>query len=129
MNKQNNNACLVFIYNADSGAINAIRDYFHKMIKPSTYECNLCAVTFGNLRMKREWAQFVKELKEEIEVEFLHKDEFEEYYPQVQEAKYPSAYYIKGEKYHLFITKEEMNKVETIAELKKMTKKKLEKIK
>jgi len=42
----------IFVYNADSGPINGLKDYFHKIIKPETYECNLCAVTFGNFLVK-----------------------------------------------------------------------------
>lgn len=120
--------CLVFIYNADSGAINAIRDYFQKMLLPNTYECNLCAVTYGNLGMKQEWKKYVKELTKDISVEFLHRDEFEEYYPEIPEPKYPSAYYFKGKGHQLFISQLEMNSLETIEELEKLVNKKLKKI-
>ena len=111
---------LIFIFNADSGAINSMKDFFHKMIKPSSYQCNLCAVTFGSFGMKKEWASYIKDLEEDIGTEFLHKDEFEKYYGQVKDAKYPSAYYKKGDELNLFVSQEEMNAVENIDELKKM---------
>lgn len=121
MSEETNNACLVFIYNADSGAMNSIKDFFHKMVKPSTYECNLCAVTFGNFGMKKDWAKYVNKIEEEFDgvtIEFLHRDEFEKYYPEVTDAEYPSAYFHNAEKTEVFITQDEMNSVESIEELK-----------
>lgn len=112
--------CLVFVFNADSGAINSVKDFFHKMVKPSTYDCNLCAVTFGNFGMKKEWAQYVSSLEDEVNIEFLHRDEFEEYYPNVIDAKYPSAYIERPNGLELFISQEEMNSVESVKELKDM---------
>jgi hypothetical protein len=46
---------LIFVYNADSGILNAIKDLIHKNVSPETYPCSLCAVTYDNLGMKREW--------------------------------------------------------------------------
>ncbi|WP_232221892.1 hypothetical protein [Methanococcoides burtonii] len=45
---------LIFVYNADSGLINEMKDYVHKIVSPSTYECNLCAITYGNTGIKNE---------------------------------------------------------------------------
>ena len=53
---------LIFVYNADSGFLNTLGDFAHKIVRPSTYPCNLCAVTFGNLGMKMEWKKFVNSL-------------------------------------------------------------------
>jgi hypothetical protein len=114
---EKNNEGLIFIYNADSGAINLIKDFFHKMIKPNTYECNLCSITFGNFGMKKDWAKFIKELEEDISIDFLHRDEFEKYYPKINDAKYPSAYYKEGDSLEIFISQEEMNSLKSIEEL------------
>mgnify|MGYP006277213555 CR=1 FL=1 len=120
--------CLVFIFNADSGAINSVKDFFHKMVKPSTYECNLCAVTFGNFGMKKEFAEYITDIEEQIPVEFLHKDEFEELYPEAKNPKYPSAYYWDEEKLSVFISQKEMNSVESIDELTTLIDKRLKTI-
>jgi hypothetical protein len=64
---------LIFVYNADSGRINALLDMGHKIISPSTYSCSLCALTHSTFRMKDEWKQFVQGLS--LPVEFLHRDE------------------------------------------------------
>ncbi|MGI8580916.1 MAG: hypothetical protein ACR2KX_01890 [Chitinophagaceae bacterium] len=48
------------------------------MLSPSTYQCNLSALTYGNFSKKQEWKYFVESLS--IETVFLHKDEFENQY-------------------------------------------------
>lgn len=109
--------CLVFVFNADSGAINSVKDFFHKMVKPSTYECNLCQVTFGNFGMKKDFAEYITTVEEQMPVEFLHKDEFEDLYPEAKDPKYPAAYYWNEEDVSIFISQEEMNSVGSVEEL------------
>ncbi len=119
---ENNNDKLVFIYNADSGLVNTVKDFWHKALRPSTYQCNLCQTTFGVFGAKREWKTFINDLG--IDSEFLHKDEFLEKYD-VKDAKYPSAYILKNENLSIFITQEEMNKVATLTEMEEIVSSKL----
>jgi len=65
---------LILVYNADSSFFNIIKDGLHKIISPSTYQCNLCTFTYGTARMKEELKAFIDKLK--IPAEFLHRDEF-----------------------------------------------------
>lgn len=67
---------LLFIYNANSGKINAMKDYFHKVISPKAYDCNLCALTYDMLGMKSEWKKAIE--KTGLKTTFLHRDEFKE---------------------------------------------------
>lgn len=71
-------ATLVFVYNADSGRLNALLDIGHKILSPSTYSCNLCAVTHSAFSMRGEWKEFVEGLGRPVE--FLHRDESEKKY-------------------------------------------------
>ncbi|MHA2289158.1 MAG: hypothetical protein ACXABG_10260 [Promethearchaeota archaeon] len=119
----NNNDKLVFVWNADSGIINTIKDFWHKALRPSTYQCNLCQTTFGAFGAKKEWKTFIQDLG--IDSEFLHKDEFLEKYS-VKDAKYPSAYISKNGTLTVFISQEEMNKVETLTEMEELVSSKLE---
>jgi len=64
---------LVFVYNADSGLLNAAKDIWHRVASPSTYPCALCKRTYGTTGMDRRWRQFVESL--DVPVEFLHRDE------------------------------------------------------
>jgi hypothetical protein len=105
---------LIFVYNADSGIINTVTDYFHKIVKPSTYQCNLCALTFNNLGMKSVWKEFVNGLK--VDVEFLHKDEFAKEYD-FKDAEFPSGFLKAGNDLKLYITAEEINKCKTLDDL------------
>ena len=105
---------IVFVYNADSGVINIVKDFWHKLLRPSTYQCNLCTQTFSAFGMKKDWKKFINKL--DIEAEFLHKDEFEEKYD-ISDAKFPSAYLKNGDSFDLLINQEEMNEVKSLDEM------------
>ena len=64
---------LIFVYNAKSNKINALVNYAHKVISPSTYNCDLCKLTHSNFGERKEWAAFSKEL----DIDFYHINEFE----------------------------------------------------
>ena len=113
---------LLFVYNADSGKFNALKDAIHKVIRPSTYPCSLCAVTYGNLDVKSEWRTFVKEL--EVPVEFLHRDEFCAQYD-CQGITYPVAFLMENGKRIQFIATEEFNANKKIQDLMQLVNKKL----
>jgi hypothetical protein len=66
---------LIFVYNADSGILNLLKDAAHKMLKPETYPCSLCALTYGAVSEKRKWRDFRN--NDGRNMCFLHKDEFE----------------------------------------------------
>ena len=119
---RNSNSKLIFIYNANSGLVNTVKDFWHKALRPSTYNCNLCQTTFGVFGAKKEWKSFINDLG--IDSEFLHKDEFLEKY-NIKDAKYPSAYIVKNGNLSIFITQEEMNKVATLEEMEEMVSSKL----
>ena len=119
---RNSNSKLIFIYNANSGLVNTVKDFWHKALRPSTYNCNLCQTTFGVFGAKKEWKSFINDLG--IDSEFLHKDEFLEKY-NIKDAKYPSAYIVKNGNLSIFITQEEMNKVATLKEMEEMVSSKL----
>ena len=105
---------LLFVYNADGGIFSGVEDYFHKIIKPQTYQCRLCAITYGNLGMKGEWKQFIENL--DLPAEFLHRNEFIKQYPDT-EARFPSAYVLRDSNLIPFITVDEMNEFKTLDEL------------
>ncbi len=125
---------LIFVFNADSGGAWAgLKDSLKKTFKKSTYECNLCAVTYGFFGQKKEWKNFVNDLEVPVEqmkrdkfkFEFLHKDEFYEQY-NVKDAKFPSAYLDDGKELKVFISQKEMNSVKDIPELEALVTKRLD---
>ncbi|HEX2572805.1 MAG TPA: hypothetical protein VH877_24860 [Polyangia bacterium] len=75
---------LVFVYAADSGLLNTAIDMAHKILSPTTYPCQLCALTYGPLGMRRRWAAFVKRLP--YPAVFLHRNEFLRDHPGTEAA-------------------------------------------
>lgn len=65
---------LIFVYNAESGRLNLAFDIAHKILSPSTYQCDLCSLSHGYFQMHAAWKAFIKRLA--IEVEYLHRDEY-----------------------------------------------------
>ena len=114
---------LVFIFNADIGIVNSVKDFFKKILKPRDYECNLCMISYGNFGIKKEWKTFIKELN--IATEFLHRDEFVKKYNR-EEVEFPSAYLFNGSNLTPFISVDEMNSFQTLQELMGAVNKKLE---
>jgi len=114
---------LLFIYNADSDVISVVKDFWKKILRPSSYQCNLCQQTFGAFSMKKDWKDFINSL--DIEVEFLHKDEFEKQYNDIN-AEYPSAYLKQNGGLTLLITQDEMNAAKSLDEMEALVLSKIE---
>ena len=72
-----------FIYNAQSGKLNALFDIAHKVLSPQTYSCDLCQITHDAFT---ENAAFTA-LKSRHPIELFHIDEYEARYP--AEDHYP----------------------------------------
>ncbi len=103
---------LIFVYNADSGLLNTLMDIGHKIIRPETYTCNLCNLTFGNFTENKKWKDFREST--EIEMEFLHRDEFEEKY----QMKHECPVILTGsEPLEVAISKERLEKMKSLDEL------------
>ena len=105
---------IIFVYNANSGFMNSILDIGHKIVSPKTYECNLCNMTYGLVSEKEEWKKFRESSSDELE--FLHRDEFEEKYNEKRE--YPIILKSNDEnRLDELISKDELNKMNNVDEL------------
>ena len=74
---------LIFVYNANSGKLNAWLDSAHKIVSPSTYDCQLCDLTYGVFKENVEWVRFRESeliTNNVRQLEFLHINEFEKNY-------------------------------------------------
>ena len=122
---------LILVYNAESGFFNVIKDGLHKIVAPSTYQCNLCALTYGKVMMKDEWRGFIEQL--EIPATFLHRDEFlkrlESHPHDIEKISFPAIFLDKGGKISLFIGSVEINKCNTLNELIELITNKISSIK
>ena len=80
---------LLFVYNADTGLFNIVTDIAHKLLSPSTYSCDLCALTHGTFKVREEWVNFLNGF--DADCEFLHRDEFIKAHP-AHEAPLPAIF-------------------------------------
>ena len=75
---------LVFVYNAEAGLLRGILDSIHKVASPSTYACDLCAITYGLTSMNPKWRTWLKDL--DIPSEFFHRADFRKAWPDARIA-------------------------------------------
>jgi len=104
---------LIFIYNAKSGLVNEFLDFAHKIVSPSTYNCNLCALSYGNFSMKKKWSDYISSLP--VKSTFTYKDKVSEY--GYDNIKLPSIIFKDKSKSEVIISSEEINKLKKIDQL------------
>lgn len=117
---------IIFIYNAKSGFFAGLSDVVTKIVAPSQYECNLCKITYGPLSMKEEWAQFLETLPQEKV--FLHKDELVNEYKELNNYGLPAIFLRHDNQFSLLVSKEQLNTLKSVVELKEILKLSLLKI-
>ncbi len=61
-----------------------LKDGLHKLLRPETYPCSLCALTYGAVSMRRAWRRFLDCLPH-AKV-FHHKDDFAAAFPAIDIA-------------------------------------------
>ncbi|WP_232233169.1 MULTISPECIES: GTPase [Arenibacter] len=107
----------MFVYNANSGLGNALLDSIHKILDPNTYNCNLCAITFGFFSEHKKWKEFRK--GSGLEMEFLHLDEFKKRYPNEKQDResFPQVFILKEGKLQVFLRKGEINDMKSQEDL------------
>jgi hypothetical protein len=113
---------LLFVYNADSDLFSTVTDFAHKIISPTTYHCALCALTYGNFSMKREWKAFIETLS--IELVFLHENEFLKAYS--TNADLPAIFLQEDRQLQSLVTKEELEACSSLQDLKQLLLEKLQ---
>lgn len=108
---------IIFIYNAKSGVANSIMDVGHKILSPSTYNCNLCSLTFGVLTENAKWKKFRN--SSDYKMEFFHKDEFEITFNSIK--SYPTILQMdENQNMSEIIDSQMLNEVTSIEELIKL---------
>jgi len=70
---------LVIAYNANAGWASALMDAAHKLLRPETYECSLCIISYGAVSMRRPWRKYLDSLA--MEKQFYHRQDFARAYP------------------------------------------------
>ncbi|MCH9659843.1 MAG: GTPase [Bacteroidetes bacterium] len=104
---------LIFVYNANSGFLDRVLDNAHKIVSPDTYECNLCALTFGKFTEDDLWKAFRE--NSALAMEFYHKDEFERKFRSKWLAAYtyPTVLIQTGYELSIFMNTEILNTLDS----------------
>jgi len=105
---------ILFVYNAKSGKINALLDAGHKLLSPSTYKCNLCALTYDTFSENKKWKSFRK--SSDVYMQFFHSDEFEEAFP-AQNFKYPVVIKQHDNSLDILLNKNDLENINSVDEL------------
>ena len=105
---------LLFIYNANSGIGNLVLDVAHKLFRPETYDCNLCAITHNTFSENKTWKAFRK--NSNMDMVFLHTDEFKAQYPNTN-FKYPIILQQSHNTLSPFLTTDAINKLKSVEDL------------
>ena len=116
LNKSSNNSGkIIFIYNASDDLLSVSFDFIHKIASPSTYQCSLCKVTYGNFSMHEEWESYIKTLP--FKVEFLYKNNYLEFHKDLISKEFPVAYKYDGESYEVLISQHEFDLCDNLNDL------------
>jgi len=105
---------LIFVYNAESGLFHLLADAVHKMVRPETYPCRLCAVTYGAMGMRNEWREFLQRFG--YPFDFLHRDELARRYG-IADVALPAVFARRDERIRLWIEADAISRVRSLAEL------------
>lgn len=105
---------LLFVYNAKSGKLNALADTAHKLFSPSTYQCNLCALTYDTFSENKIWKSFRSQIN--LSLEFYHTDQFEAAFPNVN-VIYPTILKLQNSQVTTVLNSDALNDILTVEEL------------
>jgi hypothetical protein len=106
---------LVMVYNADEGLGAALFDAAHKILRPDTYPCDLCAITYGALSMRGAWKTWLA--AQPFAAEFFHRQDFHRAYPDLADLPLPAVLRRDGAILRLVIGPADMRADMTVAEL------------
>jgi hypothetical protein len=112
---------LLFVYNADSGFLNAIKDGLEKITDSEGYGCKLCSLTYGVATMKGSWRKFIGTLP--LESMFLHRDEYSKKYR--DDTPLPATFIEEDGILTLIISSEEYGELSTLKGLETLLKTRL----
>jgi hypothetical protein len=113
---------IILVYNATSDHWSVLKDFFHKLLFPKTYPCQLCNLTFGAFTMKKEWKNFLDSLP--YEKQYLHKDEFVKKY-HLNYQSFPVILASDKTSIWVLVTPKEINDCKSLEQLKMLTLEKL----
>ncbi len=107
------NMKLLLVYNTHSDPFSTVVDYVHKMFSPSTYKCDLCALTHHHLGERSVWKNFRK--SSGVEMEFMYIRQYERKYK--ERHNYPVVLKVEEGERKVLISKEHLRSIKDVNEL------------
>jgi hypothetical protein len=101
---------LVFVYNLDRGTLSAMPDYHKSTTAAKTTPCNLYALIFSPVGMKKGWKRFISDLG--IPSRYLYRDEFAIETGTVQHP-FPAVFVQSGKSFEEIIAAHEINRMDS----------------
>tara|TARA_B100000949_G_scaffold232321_1_gene246291 strand:+ start:54 stop:422 length:369 start_codon:yes stop_codon:yes gene_type:complete len=119
------NEKLLFVYNAEAGAVNGLADTLHKLVSPDTYSCSLCKLNYGYLGEKKLWKAFRE--NSGYKMEFYHKTEFQKAFASkfLPPYKFPLVFVVVNDAMEILIHPHELDILENSQQLIAMIKERL----
>ena len=109
------NAKIILVYNADEGWLASIKDMLHKIVRPETYPCSLCALSYGPLAMRGAWRKFLNDLP--LEKKFYHRQDFARDYENAARFALPVILIVKDGVLQTLVEKRELDMMFDVKEL------------
>ncbi len=106
---------LVIVYNADEGLGAMLFDAVHKLLRPETYPCDLCAITYGPVSMRGAWRDWLK--AQPFAAEFYHRQDFFRAFPALIELPLPAIMRRDGSALTLLLGPQQMEPAMTVGSL------------
>ena len=101
---------LLFVYNLDRGTLSAMTDYHKSTTSGKVSPCNMYALIFSPVGMKKGWKRFISDLG--IPSRYLYRDEFAIDIG-IEKHSFPSVYIQSGKSFEEIITADEINRVDS----------------
>jgi hypothetical protein len=101
---------LVFVYNLDKGGLSAMTDYHKNTSAAKISPCNLYALIFSPVGMKKAWKRFISDLG--IPSRYLYRDEFT-IETGIGKHPFPAIYIQSGKSFEEIIGSDEINLVDS----------------
>ena len=98
---------LLFVYNIERGNLSGMPDYQQAVSSVKIPRCNLFALIYSPVGMKKTWKRFIGDLG--CPCRFLYQDEFQQISGE-QKPSLPAVYIQSGKSFHELIYPEEINR-------------------
>lgn len=105
---------ILIVYNAASETLSKVNDPLMKTGVLGSERCNLHALTYSPIGMKKEWKRFIYDLK--ISVRSLSRDEFASEFPSIV-TDFPVIFFQNGNDLTRLLSMEEINQCRELGEL------------